>query len=832
VRHLIESGSRWLAQLLEPRTFAVSAALALVYFAAGRVGLLFAMVHPNATPVWPASGVALAAVLIFGNRVWPGIALGAFLVNLSISGGFLVPLGIAIGNTLEGVVGAYLVERFNGARRTFDHPADVWRFFALAGLIATTIAATLGVLWLYLAGSAAPAQAGTIWVTWWLGDAVGIMIVTPLILLWANEPRVRWTRQQVAEAILLILAIAVVGRALFGGWVPRHLANYPLDFVCIPMLVWVAFRFGQREAVTAVVILSGFALTGTLAGVGPFSAGSPSDSLLLLQTFLGLTAVMTLALAALVADSRRGHEATARVASIFKTSYDAIVTKTLDGTVTSWNPAAEKLFGYTADEAVGRNITFVIPKAHQYEESMVLAKIRRGEVVDSYETIRMRKDGTTFHASLTISPVRAADGTIVGASKVARDIDDRMRLDEERKAILAREQAARADAEAGNRAKDEFLAILSHELRTPLNAVYGWARMMQTAKLDEETSARALDAIVRNANAQVQLIDDLLDVSRVINGKMRLEVRPVDVQEVIDAALDAVVSAAETKGVELTRVIDPRGAVVDADPGRLQQVVWNLAMNAVKFTPSGGRVQVLLRRDNGRVELEVSDTGQGIPAHVLPYVFDRFRQWDSSSTRAHSGLGLGLALVKHLTELHRGTVSAESPGEGKGATFRVVLPLAVETRLFPTPSPAAPGITLGAPVRLDGLRILAVDDDADALELAATILSDGGATVKTCRSALAAYALLQEWRPDILVSDIDMPGEDGYTLIRKVRALDEAQGGKTPAVALTAYGRIEDRVQTLSSGYSMHIPKPVDPEEFTTIIASVARVLRTPNRPG
>jgi len=581
-----------------------------------------------------------------------------------------------------------------------------------------------------------------------------------------------------------------------------------------------------------VLILSGIALSGTLAGFGPFAGNALNDSLLLLQTFLGLAAVLTLALAALVSDSRQGHEATALIASLVGSSNDAIVTKTLDGTITSWNPAAERLFGFTAAEAVGQNIRMIIPKDQWHEEDVVLAKIARGEAVDHFEAVRIRKDGSLVDISLTISPVVAADGRVIGASKTARDIGDRKRLEEARAALLARERDARADAEAGNRAKDEFLAILSHELRTPLNAVYGWARMLQTGKLDEATSARALEAIVRNANAQVQLIDDLLDVSRIISGKMRLDVRQTDVREIVDAAVDTVTMAASEQGVRIERILDPRGATVKGDPVRLQQVVWNLVMNAVKFTPAGGKVEVELRRSVDQVEIIVRDTGQGIAPHVLPFVFDRFRQWDSSSTRAHSGLGLGLALVKHLTELHHGTVVAESSGEGQGSTFTVTLPLTLESRLVAGPAPTLPESALTAVARLDGLRVLAVDDDADALELASEILGRGGAIVRTCPSAKAALALLQEWRPDVLVSDIDMPGEDGYTLIRKVRALDEEHGGKTPAVALTAYGRTEDRVQTLSAGYSMHIPKPVNPEEFTAIVASVARVLRSPHRAG
>ncbi len=827
-----DEGSHRGRRRFAPRTGALIALVAFVYFLAGKLGLSFAVVSPNASPIWPASGFALAALLLLGRRVWPGVFVGALLVNLSASDNVLMSIGIAIGNTLEGIFCAYLVNRFNEGRLDFGRPGDVGRFALLAGAVGTMVAATIGTISMLLAGAAGLSNFGTIWVTWWLGDAVGILVITPVILLWAADPNPRWSRDQVMEGLMLLFTIYLIGQVLFGGWLPRRLENYPLDFLCIPILVWVAFRFGQREAATSVVFLSGIALAGTLAGSGPFVGVSRNDSLLLLQGFLGLTAVMTLVVAAVVAESRRGHEATARIATIVSSSSDAIISKSLDGTITSWNPGAEVLFGFTAEEAIGHPITMIIPPEHRHAEDIVLGRIRRGEIVRPYETVRMGKDGASVHVSLTISPVKAADGTIIGASKIARDISDRIRLEEQRRSVLAREQEARAEAEATNRGKDEFLAILSHELRTPLNAVYGWARMMQTGRLDEETSARALDAIVRNSDAQVQLIDDLLDVSRVINGKMRLDVRQLDIKEVIEAALDSVGPTAESKGVRVEGVLDPRGGIVIGDPGRLQQIVWNLLMNAVKFTPAGGHVQARLRRSSEAIEIVVSDTGQGIDPQVLPFVFDRFRQWDSSSTRKHSGLGLGLALVKHLTELHRGTVTAESAGLGKGAHFRVTLPLTVASKLLPEAPVRGLEPTSGTRVRLDGLRVLVVDDDPDALELASSILGDAGAMVRTCGSASDALATIQEWRPDVIVSDIEMPGEDGYSLIRRVRALDETTLAQTPTVALTAYGRMEDRAHALSSGYTMHIPKPVDPEEFTTIVASVARILRPTQRPS
>ena len=426
------------------------------------------------------------------------------------------------------------------------------------------------------------------------------------------------------------------------------------------------------------------------------------------------------------------------------------------------------------------------------------------------------------------APETSAITEVKEVATAFKDVAGRLRAREAALQASEAESRARAvEAEAANRAKDEFLTVLSHELRTPLNAVYGWARMLRAGDLkDEKARMRALDIIERNANVQVQLIDDLLDIARVITGKMRLDVRPVDLVAVIEAACDAVAPAAAAKELRLQTVLDPNAGPVAGDPGRLQQVVWNLLMNAVKFTPRGGRVQIVLQRVNSHVEIVVSDTGKGIAADVLPFIFERFRQADSSSTRQHAGLGLGLALVKHLVDLHGGSVVAESHGEGKGATFLVKLPvpiapIAVTSTLRAHPTAPARAFA-AATARLDGLRVLVVDDDADAVDLASVILRNAGAAVRTCLSASEALELLRQWRPDVLVADIEMPGEDGYSLIRKVRALEADQGGKTPAIAVTAYGRMEDRMRTLTAGYSMHVPKPVDPAELTTIIASVA----------
>jgi PAS domain S-box-containing protein len=536
-----------------------------------------------------------------------------------------------------------------------------------------------------------------------------------------------------------------------------------------------------------------------------------------------------------ITERKRAETASGQLAALVQSSVDAIISMDLNGIITSWNPAAEAIFGFLASEAIGGSITIIIPPERQGESRQALERVRRGETVAPFETERVRKDGTRLHVSLTVSPIRIAADRIIGASKISRDISDRKRLEAERTVLYAREQAARSQAEAANRAKDEFLALLSHELRTPLGAIFGWARMLQSKQSDEATTAHAIEVIVRNAQAQAQLLDDLLDVSRVVSGKMRLDVRSVDLLGVVQSALDAIHPAAMGKQIRVEAVLDPHAGPITGDPDRLQQVVWNLLMNAVKFTPKGGRVQVHVQRVNSHVEVVISDTGQGIAADVLPFIFDRFRQGDSTTTRGQGGLGLGLALAKHLVQLHGGTIEVHSAGKGRGATFVVKLPVAVAQMPEESRPRAHPRAFLGTSreeeaISLEGLRVLVVDDNPDALDLVAAILRRAGASVQTSLAAAAAREQLSRWRPDVLISDIEMPGEDGYALIRQIR-LEGNHGRMIPALALTAFGRAEDRIRALSAGYNMHAAKPVDPVELTTMVARLAgrSISHTPN---
>jgi signal transduction histidine kinase/CheY-like chemotaxis protein len=432
----------------------------------------------------------------------------------------------------------------------------------------------------------------------------------------------------------------------------------------------------------------------------------------------------------------------------------------------------------------------------------------------------VRPDGTIRWVQGKGRVALDARGNVLGMSGVCTDVTERKLAEEERTQLLVREQAARTEAERANRLKDEFLATVSHELRTPLAAVLGWAQLLRTASLDEVTRERALRVIEHNSKIQAKLIEDILDVSRIVSGKLLLNLQPVELPAVIEAAIETMRPAAGSKGVRIEAAIDPAAGAVQGDSERLQQVVWNLLSNAVKFTPQGGRVEIRLERHGSQVEIRVSDTGEGIQAEFLPYVFDAFSQADASSSRKHGGLGLGLAIVRQVSELHGGTVHAHSDGPGTGATFTIRLPLPVTAPFQDDTAPESLRETVPA---LSGLRILVVEDDTDTRQLLTVLLESHGAHVSNAASAKEALQTFGLSKPDVLLCDIGLPGENGYTLLRQIRALGAEKGGNVPALALTAYARPEDRQQALAAGFQMHLSKPIDPSLLTRAIEHVVR---------
>jgi len=542
-----------------------------------------------------------------------------------------------------------------------------------------------------------------------------------------------------------------------------------------------------------------------------------------------------------VTQSRESDLIPRRLAAIVDSSDDAIIGKDLNSIITSWNQGAERIFGYSAEEMIGTSIMRLIPPERQGEEEEILSYLKRGERFEHFETVRTTKEGRHLHVSLTISPIKDANGRVVGASKIARDITDRKLSEEalreaqkaaeaakaDRERLLESERAARSEAERASYMKDEFLATLSHELRTPLNAVLGWATALRAGHFPTEELEQGLETIERNARVQAQIIEDLLDMSRIISGKVRLDVQRVDLPAVVAAAIDTVRASASAKGVRLQTIIDPLNAPVTGDPNRLQQVFWNLLSNAIKFTPKGGRVQALLERVDSHVEVSIIDTGEGISPEFLPYVFDRFKQADASTTRRHGGLGLGLAIVKQLVELHGGSVRVKSSGTGKGASFIVSLPMTV---LHPLQEPWERGHPQSKPrdlpsvpaISLNNVSVLVIDDELDARNLLKLLLESAGAVVYLAPSAEQGMEHLLTKSVDVLICDIGMPDVDGYSLMRRIRALGDGQKSEVAAVALTAYARLEDRTEAMSAGFQNHLPKPVEPAELLAVVHSLA----------
>jgi PAS domain S-box-containing protein len=525
------------------------------------------------------------------------------------------------------------------------------------------------------------------------------------------------------------------------------------------------------------------------------------------------------------------RDSQARLTGIIASATDAIITIDAAHRITMFNAAAESMFGCSAQTVIGETLDRFIPERFRaghadHIRGFGATGINMRQMGGERVLAGVRAGGQEFPMEARISQIA------IGGEKlytvIIRDITQRKRAEAERDELLVRERAARGEAEAANRAKDSFLATISHELRTPLSPILAWSRMLRQGHVDAEKMRGALDVIERCARTQAQLIEDMLDVSRIISGKLRMQVRPVPLQRVIENAVEVVRPAAEAKNVRLRVVLDTDVGPVLGDAERLQQVVWNLLSNAIKFTPKDGRIQVALERVNSHVEVAVSDTGVGIRSETLPFVFEPFRQGETGTTRTHGGLGLGLAIVKHIVEAHGGTVHAESPGEGKGAVFSVKLPLAVARtadepeRRHPTAAGEGDvGVEDGYP-SLQGLRVLVVDDEPHSNEVVSTLLASCGAEIRVAVSAPQAREVLGRWTPDILVSDIEMPGEDGYELIAKLRA-QEGVGAQLPAVALTAYASREDNIRLLSAGFHAHVAKPLDPLELVTVIANLAR---------
>jgi PAS domain S-box-containing protein len=522
------------------------------------------------------------------------------------------------------------------------------------------------------------------------------------------------------------------------------------------------------------------------------------------------------------------HTAYRQLAFHVESSPLAVVEWDSDFRVSRWSASAERLFGWKADDVIGKHVNewrFVFADD---VDAVALVTNRQREGVEVHGVQRNRnytRAGTVLFCEWYNSVLRDDRGKLVSVLSLVLDVTARQSAEEERAASLLRERDARRHAEEADRLKDEFLATLSHELRTPLTSILGWASMIRNGEVEGSNTTRAIETIERNARSQARLIDDLLDVSRIITGNLRLDLHPLNLAPIVDAALDALRPTADVKGIKLQTHFVPEECLVKGDPNRLRQVIWNLLSNAIKFTQRGGSVSIDLTCVESTARLTVGDTGDGISPDFLPYVFDRFRQAEGSISRKQGGLGLGLAVARHLVELHGGTITAESEGLGQGSVFTVDLPLAQERRDPARAEERRREVerrrSRSGVIRLDGVHVMLVEDDDDSRKLLGTMLKRHGARVTSTKSAAEALEAFANEVPDVLISDIGMPDQDGYELIRKLRSLPPEKGGNTPAIALTGYASRKDRERALSSGYHQHMAKPIEQVDMIAAIAAI-----------
>jgi PAS domain S-box-containing protein len=674
-----------------PRYLFLTIVIAAAYLAAAELGLSLASVHTNVSPVWPPTGIAIASLLIFGRRFWIGVLLGAFVANALTTVTLLTAAGIAVGNTLEAVIAVFLLQHQREFRSSLDTVSSVLRFVVTLAFGAL-VSASIGNASLCLSGAADWSNFSKLWVTWWLGDGIGGMVVTPFIMAWTTRPGLQVWLQRWGEGLLLLVLLFFVSMAVLNGWMPGPVKNYPLAHLGVPFLVWAALRFDQRFLSASIVLLSGLAIWGTANGYGPFVQPDSNRSLLLVQAFIGSTTLTSLILFAVISERRKVGEENLALADelVRQRQRVANIVAHVPGVVwEAWgrpDAASQKIdfvsdfvevmLGYSQEEWLSQPnfwLTVVHPEDRERaaREAAAIFASKQGGVSRFRWMTRDAREVWVEAQSLVVCD---ENGEPIGMRGVTMDITKAVLAEQEKAESLRREQELRAQAEMANRLKDEFLATVSHELRTPLNAIVGWSKMLRTDQLNPDELDHALAVIERNAWSQKQIIEDMLDVSRIITGKLRLGWSPVQLPRVIQTAIEAIQPAARAKEINISTALESPEAVVNGDPDRLQQIAWNLLSNAVKFTPVGGTVDISVSGSNGVVELRVVDSGPGIDPEFLPHAFERFTQADGSSTRRHGGLGLGLAIVRHLVELHGGSVEAMNCEGRSGAIFTVKLP--------------------------------------------------------------------------------------------------------------------------------------------------------------
>jgi PAS domain S-box-containing protein len=819
--------------------------VAALYFAAAKLSLMLAIPPGYATAVWPPSGLALAAVLLAGNRAWPGIWLGAALANVTVQSSALVAVFIGTGNALEAVLGASLIRHFMGVPRRFERGEDVFKFVGLVA-IASIVAATIGVLSIVATGAIAWVDFPAHWWTWWQGDTTGIIIVTPLILLWTDTPPEarRLSRKLEATGFALGLALTayvVVGTDVIAG---VHGPSPVLLFLSFPFIIWAAFRFDEREVAATIAALCAIAIASTIIGRGPLPSDSINTSLLLLLAFIGIAAVTGLVLSAVVDERRRVTEALrqardglarrvaertraleeanqalqddiavrSKLEEEFKRSEEkirlmlegiqdyAIFMLDPDGKVASWNAGAEKIKGYKAEEIIGQHFSRFYPQEaidRNYPQYELQIAAKHGRFED--EGWRLRKDGTAFWANVIIAALHDTEGRLRGFAKVTRDMTERKRVEA---------------LERGEQEMTEFLAMLAHELRNPLAPIRNALDLMRIKSAGDSTQEWARSVIDRQLTQLTRLVDDLLDVGRITSGKIALHKEPVEIDAAVLRAVESVQPLADarrhTLDVRLAR--DP--LLVDGDLARLSQVVLNLLNNAIKYTPDGGRIEVQVARDAGLAIVRVKDTGIGMSADLISRVFDLFVQGERALDRAEGGLGIGLTLVKRLVALHGGDVLALSEGRGRGSEFVVRLPALAQKPAKSTARHDARTPELGEPK-----RVLVVDDNRDSADTITALLLAWGHEARTLYDAESVISVVEDFQPDVVVLDIGLPKINGYDLARQLRQSGNPR--HIVLVAFTGYGQDDDRRRVREAGFDHHLLKPLEPEALARIIDAV-----------
>ena len=652
--------------------------LTVIYFIAGKLGLTLASLHASASPVWPPAGIALAILLLLSYRVWPAIFVGAFLVNITTAGNVATSLAIATGNTLEALVGAWLVNRFADGANAFGRPQGVFKF-ALVAAISTIVSPVFGVTSLALAGFADWTNYGAIWLTWWLGDVTGDLVFTPLVLLWAAASKPRWNRKEAAEVGALLLLLIVLSGVVFSGRLEISSQNYPIAFLCGPVVIWTAFRFSQRETATGIFILSLIAVWGTLHGFGPFVRATENQSLLALQSWVAVLTITAMALSAGMAERRR------------------------------------------------------------IEEEL---------------------------------------------------------------------QQQKAVVEAANRTKDHFLAMLSHELRTPLTPVVSALESLEAEPAETEDTKAALAMIRRNVELETQLIDDLLDFTRIARDKMQLRFAPVDANLALSNVAEICRVEAKAKRLHVHLNLWANRHHVTADAAKFQQIIWNILKNAIKFTPEDGEIVVSSSNPSPEVlTISVRDTGIGMEPEVMQRIFDPFEQGNRSFERRFGGLGLGLAISKSLAQAHGGMLTVQSDGRNRGSTFTLTMQTLPPTEVTIAP----PKASSGAPQQ--GFKILLVDDHQDTCAALEKLLIHRGHLVAATHDVRSAVEAAARSKFDLLISDIALPDGTGMDLMMQVRAISNI-----PGIAISGFGNNGDIERSLEAGFSEHLIKPVKLDDLEAAI--------------